>query len=63
MTTEQEPVTDVELEAALQRNGFEVYTSSGSQFSVRSIQKQWAVGLKAHDLSNALFEAYHLTKP
>lgn len=59
----KEPVTDAELEAALEGVEHEVIDHDGDTFSVRNKITGSQTRLEAEDYSSALFEAWHLVKP
>lgn len=57
----KEPNTDAELEDAIKKAGYE-FIDTGSWFVIRYIKGGGQTRLKADELSDALFEAYSLTK-
>ena len=57
----KEPTTDAELEAAIEAAGYK-FLELGNSFAVRCVERGGTTKLEAEELSDALYEAYILTK-
>ncbi len=57
-----EPQSDADLEAAIEANGYR-FIENGNYFSIQNKERGGKTKLEATEMSEALYEAWQLTKP